>query len=216
MCSQSHRSGFCHFCFGLSSRDTGFPLPPGRKTQRKSTTTPTALQRSTKGKRTPIQIHPEEGTTIPSAVFATMPITIPQFLLPRGAPSTRTLHTLTRQRTIPTHRRTFTTSLPGLSQNQNDSKNTLAQPDKFRPPSHPARRVVQTRNGKASSGPVNYPGPRLSEKEQAEKKTRQYPKMFPPEGTVMFKFLTSRWIHVWIAMVPPPPPPPCFCSRSCF
>jgi hypothetical protein len=25
--------------------------------------------------------------------------------------------------------------------------------------------------------------------------------MFPPEGTVMHKFLTSKWIHVWIAMV---------------
>jgi hypothetical protein len=56
---------------------------------------------------------------------------------------------------------------------------------------------VQTRNGRV----VNYPGPKLSEKEEAEQKTRQYPNMFPPEGTVMFSFLTSRWIHIWIAMV---------------
>ena len=192
----------------MCSRDIGFPLPPGRKTQRKynhHSNSPTAQYK--KGRDTPYKFIQRRDNDSKCAL-TTMPITIPQFLLPRGAPSARTL------RTIPT-RRTFTTSLPGLSQNQND-RNTLAQPDKFRPPSHPARRVVQTRNGKVSSGPVNYPGPRLSEKEQAEKKTKQYPKMFPPEGTVMFKFLTSRWIHVWIAMVPPPPPPPCFCSRSCF
>jgi hypothetical protein len=56
---------------------------------------------------------------------------------------------------------------------------------------------VPTRNGKV----VNYPGPKLSEKEEAERAKKKYPNMFPPEGTVMFRFLTSRWIHVWIAFV---------------
>jgi hypothetical protein len=62
---------------------------------------------------------------------------------------------------------------------------------------------MQTRNGKlvGPANPYNYPGPPLSEKEKEEQKTKQYPNMFPPEGTVLHKFLTSRWIHVWIAMV---------------
>lgn len=83
-----------------------------------------------------------------------------------------------------------------------DKQILLEKPDKFRPPSHPARRVLQTRNGRlVNPGPINYPGPKLSEKEKEELKHRRYPHMFPPEGTVMFKFLTNRWIHVWIAMV---------------
>jgi hypothetical protein len=130
------------------------------------------------------------------------PITIPQFLLPRGIPSPRTLHALTR-RSKP---RTLATTVPSsrrCASSDNSSKpRVLAQPDKFRPPSHPARRVVQTRNGRVvSPGPINYPGPRLSEKEKEEQKHRKYPNMFPPEGTIMYKFLTSRWIHIWIAMV---------------
>ncbi|PWY72097.1 hypothetical protein BO83DRAFT_379087 [Aspergillus eucalypticola CBS 122712] len=124
------------------------------------------------------------------------PVTIPQFLLPRGAPSPLSLRALSRRTT---YRITSSTTQRCAS---DDSKpRVLSKPDKFRPPSHPARRVVQTRNGKVvSSGPINYPGPKLSEKEKEEQKHRQYPNMFPPEGTVMHKFLTNRWIHIWIAM----------------
>ncbi|KAL2872804.1 uncharacterized protein BJX67DRAFT_19009 [Aspergillus lucknowensis] len=124
------------------------------------------------------------------------PQAIPRFLLPRGVPSTKTLLALThstRTAKPPAPSRCASSSTKG---NATSKQRTLAQPDKFRPPSHPARRVVQTRNGKV----VNYPGPRLSEKEEAERATRRYPNMFPPEGTVMYKFLTSRWIHIWIAM----------------
>lgn len=123
---------------------------------------------------------------------------IPRFLLPRGIPS----HTLRYVRT--TSRRNFSSST-GLGAAAEGKPRTLGQPDKFRPPSHPARRVVQTRNGKVVNQnvrePFNYPGPKLSEKEIEEQKTKRYPNMFPAEGTVMFKFLTTRWIHAWIAMV---------------
>ncbi|KAL4870108.1 hypothetical protein BDV12DRAFT_166604 [Aspergillus spectabilis] len=119
------------------------------------------------------------------------PPLIPRFLLPRGIPSTRSLSLIRTARTD-TRCASTTTS----SKNKESKPRVLAQPDKFRPPSHPARRVVPTRNGKV----VNYPGPKFSEQEEAERKTRQYPNMFPPEGTVMFRFLTSRWIHIWIAM----------------
>lgn len=137
-----------------------------------------------------------------------MPTTIPQFLLPRGAPSPRTLQALTRRTTprIALRRGTPSSRCASSKAPSSEKPRVLAQPDKFRPPSHPARRVVQTRNGRVvSSNPVNYPGPRLSEKEKEEQKHRQYPNMFPPEGTVMYKFLTSRWIHIWIAMVRSPP-----------
>ncbi|KAF4556971.1 Hypothetical protein D9617_1g088530 [Elsinoe fawcettii] len=67
----------------------------------------------------------------------------------------------------------------------------LEQPDKFRPPSHPAR----LRNAKPA-----YPGPPLSQKEVAAQKTRQYPHMMPPEGSFMHKFLTSRGLHTFITL----------------
>ncbi|KAL4803526.1 hypothetical protein BDV18DRAFT_42204 [Aspergillus unguis] len=121
------------------------------------------------------------------------PSSIPPFLLPRGIPSTRTFLALSKSHhvTRPTIR------CASSAKNKGEAKQrVLEKPDKFRPPSHPARRVVQTRNGRV----VNYPGPKFSEKEEAERATKKYPNMFPPEGTVMFRFLTSRWIHVWIAM----------------
>jgi hypothetical protein len=129
------------------------------------------------------------------------PISIPQFLLPRGIPSSRTLHALTRRRNPSTLATTVPSSRRCASSDDGSKPRVLAKPDKFRPPSHPARRVVPTRNGRVVSGPINYPGPRLSEKEKEEQKTREYPNMFPPEGTIMYNFLTSRWIHIWIAMV---------------
>ncbi|KAJ0422872.1 hypothetical protein BJY00DRAFT_310876 [Aspergillus carlsbadensis] len=126
------------------------------------------------------------------------PSTIPPFLLPRGIPTSRTLLALSTRRTANAAARLQETTRRCASSTPKDNgkQRTLEKPDKFRPPSHPARRVVRTHNGRV----VNYPGPKLSEKEEAERKTRQYPNMFPPEGTVMFSFLTSRWIHIWIAM----------------
>lgn len=117
-----------------------------------------------------------------------MPVTIPQFLLPRGAPSARTLRHLTRR---------TQTQTPKRHASSENGPRVLEKPDKFRPPSHPQRRVVPTRNGQV----VNYPGPRLTEKEKEAREKRQYPHMFPNEGTVMYKFLTNRGIHVWIAFV---------------
>ncbi|KAB8076652.1 hypothetical protein BDV29DRAFT_83206 [Aspergillus leporis] len=122
------------------------------------------------------------------------PVTVPQFLLPRGIPSARAFQSLNRATATHQH-------ITRRCASDNRKPRVLEQPDKFRPPSHPARRVVQTRNGKIiGREPVNYPGPKLSEKEKEEQKHRQYPNMFPPEGTVMYKFLTNRWIHIWIAM----------------
>ncbi|RMD44587.1 hypothetical protein DV735_g498, partial [Chaetothyriales sp. CBS 134920] len=72
----------------------------------------------------------------------------------------------------------------------------LEQPDKFRPPSHPARLVKNKRPNTFGSG-YNQSS---TAKEQAEQKTRRYPHTFPNEGTVMHKLLTNRSLHVFISL----------------
>lgn len=130
--------------------------------------------------------------------------TIPQFLLPRGiSPTTlrylaRNQHKILANQQIPRRSASTSTQTPP---SDDEKHRFLAQPDKFRPPSHPSRRVLQPRGGKLYGPPYNsYPGPPLSAKEKEEMRTKRYPHMFPPEGTLMYKFLTSRWIHVWIAL----------------
>lgn len=147
--------------------------------------------------------------------------TIPQFLLPRGI-SQRTLRYLSRHsrhpKTLtsqPQQRRSASTTTSSSS-NDDGKQRVLAQPDKFRPPSHPSRRVLPTRNGKVYAPPYNYPGPPLSAKEKEEMRTKRYPHMFPPEGTLMYKFLTSRWIHVWIALVEKKTPPSIYPKDGIF
>lgn len=68
----------------------------------------------------------------------------------------------------------------------------LEKPDQFRPPSHPARLPRKKIR--------NY-GPALTQEQEAQQKTKQYPHMMPPEGSFFHSFLTDKWLHVWIAMV---------------
>ncbi|OJD13908.1 hypothetical protein AJ78_05698 [Emergomyces pasteurianus Ep9510] len=147
--------------------------------------------------------------------MASQPL-IPPFLLPRGI-SQRTLLFLAsrnarlqpisqvqfrrqlQQSPLRLKSTTSTSSSSSSSKPKSPSgRIVLEKPDRFRPPSHPARRVMNPRASQQQ--PHNYPGPRLSEAELAEKKTKRYPHMFPPEGTVLHKFLTSKGIHVWISM----------------
>lgn len=135
------------------------------------------------------------------------PAPIPHFLLPRGLPTARTLRTLQQQQqhqrqlglTSRISRKCFSSTSPVSKAKNIDKSRTLSQPDKFRPPSHPQRLVNQTRTT-PSGQPINY-GPRLTSEQREAQNKKQYPNMFPPEGTVMHRFLTNRWIHVWIAMV---------------
>jgi hypothetical protein len=69
----------------------------------------------------------------------------------------------------------------------------LEKPDKFRPPSHPARLPRKKAN-------FEY-GPRLTEDQKARMRTKQYPNMLPPEGTFMHMILTTRWIHAYTTLV---------------
>lgn len=123
------------------------------------------------------------------------PSTIPSFLLPRGGLSKSSLQYLriTPRRTLLRHAN-FSSSR--TSHAAPTKPRVLEKPDKFRPPSHPARRVVNL-----NKSPRNYPGPPPTAKEIEDRKTKRYPNMFPPEGTVLFKFLTNKGIHVWISMV---------------
>lgn len=152
-------------------------------------------------KSSPSQQAPKYHTPNSRPSLTMPPPTIPPFLLPRGLPIPSTLQTLTT-----TTRRTFTaTSVAAAKAKPTpDKSRTLSQPDKFRPPSHPARLVNPARTG-PSGQPVNY-GPRLTAAEREAQRKKQYPNMFPPEGTVMHRFLTNRWIHIWIAMVCNLPP----------
>lgn len=152
---------------------------------------------------------------------------IPQFLAPRGIPasSARTLTLRSsnagrqRQRLETAVRQQssgFSTTSPNSAkakkpsagkqkqQQQQSSSPVLEKPDKFRPPSHPARRVILP-GAKSKSAvpppPKNYPGPPRSKEEIEASNKKWYPNTFPPEGTVMHRFLTSRGIHIWISMV---------------
>ncbi|KAJ5513191.1 hypothetical protein N7463_002743 [Penicillium fimorum] len=132
-----------------------------------------------------------------------MPTPIPGFLLPRGPPSALTLRALQRQSATRNFTSTSATLRKVSKGNTNTSTNSkprvLAKPDRFRPPSHPQRLTTPSLRNVPAGQPFEY-GPRTTEKERVQQNKTQYPGMFPPEGTVMFKFLTSKWIHIWIAL----------------
>ncbi|KAL1620189.1 hypothetical protein SLS56_009780 [Neofusicoccum ribis] len=70
----------------------------------------------------------------------------------------------------------------------------LEKPDKFRPPSHPAK--LPSRRQK----PQYTYGPRLTAEEMAAQRTKKYPNMMPPEGSFMHWFLTNRMLHVYVSL----------------
>ncbi|KAJ5773002.1 hypothetical protein N7457_007898 [Penicillium paradoxum] len=120
----------------------------------------------------------------------------PRLPPPPRTPSALTLRALQRQ----SARRSFTSTSAALKKaNASTKPRVLAKPDRFRPPSHPQRYVAPSPKSAPPGQPFEY-GPRTTEKERIQQTKTQYPNMFPPEGTVMFKFLTSKWIHIWIAM----------------
>jgi hypothetical protein len=73
----------------------------------------------------------------------------------------------------------------------------LEQPDKFRPPSHPAK-FVRLRKGGYGGGAYNQ---QSNVREKEAQKRRSYPHMFPEEGTWGHWVLTSRVLHVCFTIV---------------
>ncbi|KAB2570754.1 Major facilitator superfamily [Lasiodiplodia theobromae] len=80
------------------------------------------------------------------------------------------------------------------AKNDDSKPRVLEKPDKFRPPSHPAR-IPSSRKR-----PQYTYGPRLTDEELATQKRKQYPNMMPPEGSFMHWFLTNRMLHVYISL----------------
>jgi hypothetical protein len=124
---------------------------------------------------------------------------IPRFLLPRQSPlwlratsvrnyaSTKSASKANKK--VPSEK----TSKLNASKPTNGTKPiVLEQPSHFRPPSHGSRRIKEA---------PRYPGPKLSEEEEATQKTRKYPNMMPAEGTFMHWFLNNRSIHLWLTLV---------------
>lgn len=72
----------------------------------------------------------------------------------------------------------------------------LEQPDKFRPPSHPAK-LVRPR-GSTGGGAYNQ---QSNSYEREAQKTKTYPHTFPNEGTWKHWLLTNRVLHGSITVV---------------
>jgi len=75
----------------------------------------------------------------------------------------------------------------------------LEKPDKFRPPSHAARRNARSTTGMYGGGAAF--NQEMSEAERLRSMQKKYPHMFPNEGTTMHWFLTTKWVHVFISLV---------------
>jgi hypothetical protein len=129
---------------------------------------------------------------------------IPRFLLPRGPPLLRPQTRLLLQHT--TGLRHASTPAKGLSAEflrrraaqQQKTTPIIPQPDKYRPPSHSARKPNRNLENKIYGAPV-------SEEDKKRMATKKYPNMMSPEGSFSHWFFNNRAIHLWITMVPLPP-----------
>lgn len=103
-------------------------------------------------------------------------------------------------------RNASSSSKDSQKQTQPAKGTVLEQPDKFRPPSHGARRNARSTTTMYGGGGAYNQG--MTEREREEARLKSYPNMFPAEGTKMYWFLTTRWVHVTLTMVSP--------RSSCF
>jgi hypothetical protein len=130
---------------------------------------------------------------------------IPRFLLPRGPlllrPQTRLPAGLHRHASTPSKGLSAEFLRRKEAQAQRKPKPTpvIPQPDKFRPPSHSARKPNRNLENKIYGAPV-------SEEDKKRMATTKYPNMMSPEGTFSYWFFHNKAIHLWITMVPFPLP----------
>ena len=158
---------------------------------------------------TSLQTNLNHLTSSYHPVVIAMASPIPRFLLPKGSLLPRNRLQFphrdllqARQPTQPCRRVTGSAAAkPSTGPRKNEvpehavvtrKQLVLERPDKFRPPSHGRRLKEQV--------PRNY-GPELTKEQKVEQKTKQYPNMFPPEGTFMHWFLTNNTIHTCITIV---------------
>jgi hypothetical protein len=129
---------------------------------------------------------------------------IPRFLLPRGPLLLRPQTRLLLQN--PALLRHASTPAKGLSaeflrrraaqQQKEKAPPVIPQPDKFRPPSHSARKPNRNLENRIYGAPV-------SEEDKKRMATKKYPNMMSPEGTFSYWFLHNKAIHLYITMVHP-------------
>ncbi|KAI4215731.1 MAG: hypothetical protein LQ351_001718 [Letrouitia transgressa] len=114
---------------------------------------------------------------------------IPRFLLPRGQSLL-----FTHPGSWPKAARPMASQCRYASATSKPPKTRiLEKPTKYNPPSHSSRTSKRRI-------PRQYPGPPLSAEQEEAQQKKQYPNMFPPEGTFMFWLLTNRMIHMWICL----------------
>lgn len=127
---------------------------------------------------------------------------IPRFLLPRRDVLLRPQPRLLLQ--YATTARNASSSSKGLSeefrrrmtaqQQQQKATPTIPQPDKYRPPSHSARKPNRNLENRVY-------GPPLTEEDKKRMATKKYPNMMSPEGTFSHWFFNNKSIHLWITLV---------------
>lgn len=129
----------------------------------------------------------------------------------RNATTTRVLNTFFRPRQLriqqqhllhrhqlASYPRTQTRSYASPSPPDPKKPIVLEQPDKFRPPSHGARRNARSSTNTYGAGAYNQ---NMTAAQLESSKTKSYPHMFPPEGSRMYWSLTTRWVHVVFTFV---------------
>lgn len=130
-------------------------------------------------------------------------ISVPRFLLPRGArPLRRVSHHGTALRSsavsdTPAHVRFGSTikSPTSAKQQQPPRHTVLEKPEKFNPPSHGARLPK-----KGYTPPRTYGGDLSSEQIKVQN-TKDYPGMPPPQGSMAHRIIHNRRLHAFISIV---------------
>ncbi|KAF2733182.1 hypothetical protein EJ04DRAFT_495680 [Polyplosphaeria fusca] len=125
--------------------------------------------------------------------MSALPASIPRFLLPRGPPLLRPQTRLAFPLTYSLRYASTAKPKSLAEQLRNKKPATLAQPDKWRPPSH-GKMLPRSETAQRSYGP------KLTEDDKERMRTKKYPNMMAPEGSFMYWFLNNRAIHLWITM----------------
>ncbi|KAK5660916.1 hypothetical protein OQA88_12289 [Cercophora sp. LCS_1] len=110
--------------------------------------------------------------------------TVPRFLLPQSGLIWRGIARTTRTGRV--HIRFASTKPPA------SGPRVLEKPERFNPPSHGSR---LPRKG----GPKHYGGD-LSQEEVAAQTRKEYPGMMAPVGSLAYRIISSKWIHLTITL----------------
>lgn len=125
------------------------------------------------------------------------PLPLPRFLLPQSSSLWRTTTTTLS----PLPRRLASTKPSPSKPPKPSGPRVLAQPERFNPPSHGAR--LPRAGGPRQ--PQHYGGA-LSQSELLAQVRKEYPGLMAPMGSLAYRVIYSKWIHLTITLVSLPPP----------